>query len=187
MNVNVCQCMPMNANECQFKSMNVNTAKSIVDINNTIHDSERKEIELKFQNFIFCFRSYDHYKGHVKVILSSLLRTSFSIVLLEWMYLVPIKQKWKLMKWKKIGIWICLPSFNCCQQGIMVSPIWTESLHGKLPVITSIPPVDVVNMTSHDVSSILDHQLEFILCQVGRNLIAFILLCLCAVIEVSGY
>ena len=68
MNANECQWIPMNANEaneCQFKSMNVNTAKIIVDINNTIHDSERKEIELKFQNFIFFIRSYDHHKGHV--------------------------------------------------------------------------------------------------------------------------
>ena len=46
MHTNESQSMPMNANECQIKSMNVNTAKTIVDIDNTIHDSERKEIEL---------------------------------------------------------------------------------------------------------------------------------------------
>ena len=46
-------------------NLNVYTAETIVDLNNTIHDSERKEIELKFQNFIFFIRSYDHHKGHV--------------------------------------------------------------------------------------------------------------------------
>ena len=52
--------MPMNASECQecqFKSMNVNTAKTIVDINNTSHDSERKEIELSFKTL---FSVLDH-------------------------------------------------------------------------------------------------------------------------------